>query len=148
MDFIAKMDQLFKIGEHAIYFIIGILLILSALFLVYDAVVMFFHYPDFVDHIKWAVELLAKTLLMLMIIEILYTVRVSMKSHALRAEPFLIVALIAAIRRILVISVETAYFPAKFNHHMIEVSILGGLILIFTVSILFMNRFTTTQFEQ
>jgi hypothetical protein len=36
-----------------------------------------------------------------MIVEILHTVRISLRSHILVAEPFLIVGLIAAVRRIL-----------------------------------------------
>ena len=75
-----------------------------------------------------------------MIIEILYTVRLSIKSHSLCAEPFIIVGLIAAIRRILVITVESAHLPEKFNHHMIESAILGGLILIFVISIVLLRK--------
>jgi hypothetical protein len=77
---------------------------------------------------------------MLMVLEILYTVRISFTEHVLCAEPFLIVALIAAIRRILVISVETAYFPELFQHHMVEIAILGVLIFIFVISIIFMYQ--------
>ena len=75
-----------------------------------------------------------------MVIEIFYTVKVSFKEHSLCAEPFLIVALIAAIRRILVISVESAYMPEKFNNHMIEISILGVLIFIFVISLILLRK--------
>jgi hypothetical protein len=52
---------------------------------------------------------------MLMVLEIFYTVHVSFKEHILRPEPLLIVGLIATIRRILVISVESAYMPEEFT---------------------------------
>ncbi len=135
-----NIDRIFKTGETLIYIVIGIMLMISALFLIYEEVISFLQYPEVDDHIKWIVEIIAKTLLLLMVIEILYTVRVSLKEHSLCSEPFLIVAMIAAIRRILVISVETAYLPDKFTPHMIEISILGGLILIFVVSIILIRR--------
>jgi Phosphate-starvation-inducible E family len=43
-----------------------------------------------------------------MLVEILHTIRISVRSHVLVPEPFLIVGLIATIRRILVITLETA----------------------------------------
>ncbi len=45
-------------------------------------------------------------LVVLMLVEILHTVRISIHSHLPLAEPFLIVGLIASIRRILVITLE------------------------------------------
>ena len=44
----------------------------------------------------------------LMLVEILHTVRISIRSHFLVTEPFLVLGLIAAIRRILVITLEAA----------------------------------------
>ena len=126
-----KLDNFFKACEDVIYLIIGALLIITSLFLIYDTIKDFFHYSSGAEFI---IGILDNILLILMIIEIFYTIRVSFKEHSLCAEPFLIVALIAAVRRILVISVETAYMPDKFNHHMIEISILGGLIFIFVLS--------------
>src|ERR1700756_2449365 len=50
------------------------------------------------------VELLDQMLAVLLVIELLYTVQVSFRAHGLVAEPFLVVALIAVIRRVLVIT--------------------------------------------
>ena len=52
------------------------------------------------------VTVLDQLLLVLMIIEVLYTVQVSFREHVLVPEPFVLVALIAAVRRILVITAE------------------------------------------
>jgi uncharacterized membrane protein (DUF373 family) len=51
-------------------------------------------------------EVVDRLLLVLMIIELLHTVRSSIQSHQLGWEPFLIVAMIADVRRILVITLE------------------------------------------
>ena len=56
---------------------------------------------------------------------------------------FLLIGLIAAVRRILVISVESAYIPEKFNNHMIEIGILGVLVFIFIIGTLFLQKQTS-----
>jgi hypothetical protein len=48
-----------------------------------------------------------------MLVEILHTVRISIRSHVLVTEPFLVIGLIASIRRMLVISLELAPSPNK-----------------------------------
>ena len=50
-----------------------------------------------------------------MLVEILHTVRISIRSHVLVTEPFLVVGLIASIRRILVITLEAASFTSQRN---------------------------------
>ncbi len=133
-------DRVFEIGEDAIYIIIGMLLFVASVFLVVHVVEAFFYLPEERNFVRWIVEILDKILLMLMIIEVVYTVRISYKEHSLRPRPFLIVALIAAIRRIMVLSVETAYIPEKFEHYMIEMGLLGVLVFIFVVSIIMLDR--------
>jgi hypothetical protein len=74
---------------------------------------------------------------------------VSFRSGTLVCEPFLIVGLIASIRRVLVITLETsqAHAPGKWNSDaqslldstMLELSVLGGLILVMVVSIVMLR---------
>src|SRR5205807_8761710 len=61
----------------------------------------------------WAIAtqtlpVLNELLVVLMLVEILHTVRISIRSHVLVTEPFLVVGLIASIRRMLEISLEMA----------------------------------------
>ena len=53
-------------------------------------------------------EVIDRLLFVLMLVEILHTVHASIRTGTLVAEPFLIVGLIACIRRILVITLETS----------------------------------------
>src|SRR5204862_83501 len=72
-------------------------------------------------------------LLVLMIVEILYTVQISFREHALVPEPFLVVGLIAGIRRVLVITAELSNVaqgdPDTFRHAMLELGLLTLMIL-------------------
>jgi uncharacterized membrane protein (DUF373 family) len=140
MTFRERIDGFFRYGEDVIYVAIGLLLLVTAALLLIYSVSGIIHHISDADHVRAALHVLDRMLLTLMIIEILYTVRVSIKSHSLCAEPFLIVGMIAAIRRILVISVEGAYVPEKFNHHMIETGILGFLIFLFVISIILLRK--------
>jgi uncharacterized membrane protein (DUF373 family) len=85
-----------------------------------------------------------------MVLEILHTVRSSLQSHELAAEPFLVVAMIAAIRRILVVTLETsdkspesqavAITALSFDHAMIELGILAATILVLSIAIYLLRR--------
>ena len=77
------------------------------------------------------VGLLDQLLLVLLIVELLYTVHVSFREHVLTAPPFLLVALIAAVRRILVLTAEakTVGRPEAFRETILELALLTGMAL-------------------
>jgi uncharacterized membrane protein (DUF373 family) len=97
-------------------------------------------------------RVLNQLLIVLMLVEILHTVRISIRSHVLVTEPFLVVGLIASIRRILVITLEAATLTkegawttegahAIFHSSMIELGLLGLLVLVLVVSIALLRRY-------
>lgn len=91
-----------------------------------------------------------RILVVLMLVEILHTVRISIRSHVLVTEPFLIVGLIATIRRILVITLETADLTrqptwanggeAIFHASVIELGLLSVLVLVLVAAIYLLRR--------
>ena len=95
------------------------------------------HWPG-TDNISLIVD---KLLFTLMLVEILHTVRQSIARDQIAVEPFLIVGLIACVRRILIVTVEIANQPGgdksavHFGQSMTELGVLGGLVLVLIVSI-------------
>ena len=86
------------------------------------------------------IALLDRALLILMIVELLYTVQVSFRAHALLPEPFVVVGLIAAIRRILVVTAEFSRLvekpdPQQFRNIMIEEALLTFMELALVISL-------------
>jgi uncharacterized membrane protein (DUF373 family) len=89
-------------------------------------------------------------LFVLMVVEVLHTVRVSFRAGTLICEPFLIVGLIASIRRVLVITLEssqanqpgrwTPESQALLHSTMLELGVLAGLILVMVTSIVLLRR--------
>ena len=102
-------------------------------------------------------QVLDQLLIVLMVVEILHTVRISIRSHVLVTEPFLIVGLIASIRRILVITLEAATLTKStswssdgvsiFRATMVELGLLGVLILILVYSITLLRRYAPVPKE-
>ncbi len=90
------------------------------------------------------VDVLDQILLVLMIIEILSTVQVSFREHVLTPEPFLVVGLIAAIRRILIITAEfsspSEILEAAFRNAMFELGLLTVLIFSLVFSLYFLKK--------
>lgn len=91
-----------------------------------------------------AVAVLDQILLILLVIELLYTVQVSFREHALLAEPFLVVALIAVIRRVLILTAEVPKLPeageAPFRHAMLELGLLTAMIVVLVGSLIALQR--------
>lgn len=100
---------------------------------------------------EYGVLVLDQLLLVLMLIELLHTVRISVRSEALIMEPFLIVGLIASIRRVLVITMQAAKMTEKgaasgsFRDTMTELGLLGVLILVFVFAIYLLRRSTPRE---
>ena len=80
----------------------------------------------------------------IMLVEILHTIRITIREHTLVMEPFLIVGLIASVRRILILTPEAAEFlksdPSAFRNSMIELVLLTLLILVLVVCIAILRR--------
>ena len=127
------------------YLVLGCLLALGALLGIGSAGSALWNAAQARGATEVLVIAIDRLLFVLMVVEILHTVRDSFRSGTLLCEPFLIVGLIASIRRVLVITLESsqAHLPGKwsadsgamFNATMLELVVLGGLILVMVVSI-------------
>jgi hypothetical protein len=65
-------------------------------------------------------------------VELLYAVRSCLRSHEIVAEPFLIVGILAGIKEIVVLSVETATLlpkGAEFSRAVVEIGVLGAVVV-------------------
>jgi uncharacterized membrane protein (DUF373 family) len=125
--------------EDLVYVGLGLVLAYSAAALLVTAVVGLWHNATEGAPVPAIINLLDRSLLVLMIVELLYTVKVSFREHALLPEPFLVVGLIAATRRILVVTAEFGQMMDKpgfdFHKGMIEVALLTLMVLVLVASL-------------
>jgi uncharacterized membrane protein (DUF373 family) len=131
--------------EDIVYVGLGLLLTIAALTLLVIAL------KSMVDAL-WnralggqIVSLLDQILLILLVIELLYTVQVSFRERGLIAEPFLVVALIAVIRRILVLTAEVPKLQeageVAFRHAMLELGVLTIMVLVLVGSLIMLQKY-------
>jgi uncharacterized membrane protein (DUF373 family) len=143
-------DRLFLNVEVVAYIVLGALLAVAAALGMFDAGRQLLTAAKSAGDGEALVGTIDRLLFVLMLVEILHTVRVSFRSGTLVCEPFLVVGLIASIRRVLVITLESsqATQPGKWTPEaqlivqstMLELSVLGGLILIMVLSIYLIRR--------
>ena len=134
----------FTLVEDVVYLGLGVLLGGSALALLISSG------SNFVQNLlarsltSNIVPLLDRLLLILLVVELLYTVQVSFREHGLIPEPFLLVGLIAGIRRILVLTAEFAQIKEQtdvvFQHLIVELAVLTFLIVALVVSLVLLRK--------
>jgi len=137
--------------EVGIYCVLAALLLLTALATMVSAGRLLWEAASHATIAAQTLRVLDELLVALMLVEILHTVRISIRSHVLVTEPFLVIGLIASIRRMLVISLELATLTKQgawstegaslFRASMIELGLLGLLVLALVFSITMLRRY-------
>jgi phosphate starvation-inducible membrane PsiE len=136
----SKASTCLGYSESAVLTLIGIALVLVAVLLLFSGMHDLWEAarggPGIIE--ARAIEVLNTILLVMMTMEIVYTVAISLKSLTLNAEPFLIIGSIAAIRRMLVItatSTEIERTPDLFRNTLIELGLLSATVIAMAVAI-------------
>jgi uncharacterized membrane protein (DUF373 family) len=121
-------------SESVVLVLIGVALVLVA------ALLLFSGMHDLIEAVQrgpkeieqQSIEILNTVLLVMMTMEIVYTVAISLESHTLNAEPFLIIGMIAGIRRMLVItatSTEQEAHAEQFHNTLVELGLLAAMVV-------------------
>ena len=154
---VPALSSLFGRVEQYAYVSVGVLLILAAVVAVAGAVALVWHGMLDWTNTTAVFEVVDRLLFILMLVEIMHTVSASIRTGGLTVQPFLVVGLIASIRRVLVITLETSEamrghawsetVSAQFHASMIELGVLGGLILVMVFSIFLLHKIPTEAKE-
>jgi heme/copper-type cytochrome/quinol oxidase subunit 2 len=132
--------KLLDLSESILLALIGVALVLVGVLLLYSSL------HDLSEAVHQgpaqiedkSVEILNIVLLVMMIMEIVYTVAISLRSHTLNAEPFLIIGVIAGIRRMLVItatSTQAEAQPEQFHNMLVELGLLAATVVALAAAI-------------
>ena len=140
----ALAARAFTAVEDVVYLGLGILLGGSAIALLVSSGINFVQNLLARSLTTNIVPLLDRLLLILLVVELLYTVQVSFREHGLIPEPFLLVGLIAAIRRVLVLTAEFAQIKEQtaevFQHLIVELAVLTFLIVALVISLVLLRK--------
>ncbi|WP_327686221.1 phosphate-starvation-inducible PsiE family protein [Streptomyces sp. NBC_00467] len=136
------MQRLLQTVEDAIHLIVAVLLVLLAGLLTIGVV------DDVVDAIQGpyheetiVLSALDNSLVLFIVAELLHTVRLTIRNRTLDAEPFLVVGLIAGIRKVLIVTAE-ADKSFRWSVQGIELLVLMGLILVMATAVYVWRRST------
>ena len=134
----------FTVVEDIVYIGLGLLLAGSSIALLVTGMITFGQNLMARTLTGNIVPLLDRILLILLVVELLYTVQVSFREHGLIPEPFLLVGLIAAIRRVLVLTAEFAHVANEpetvFKHFITELVVLTVLIVALVFSLILLQK--------
>jgi cell division protein FtsL len=136
----SRAANLFSNLESVVLTLIGVALVLVAVLLLYSSMYELNgavrQGPLEIEN--RAIEILNTVLLVMMTMEIVYTVAITLKSHTLEAEPFLIIGVIAGIRRMLVITATSTQLEAQsgqFHNMLVELGLLAVTVVALAVAI-------------
>ena len=124
--------------EHAqdiVTVAVGVVLIVLAATLAVSGVVGFITDVQHESVANAAIVLLDRVLLVLILVEIVHTVVLSLRAHRLAAQPFIVVGLVAVIRRILFLLSNEHTIPSA------ELALLLGMVLAFVIAYLLVSHF-------
>jgi len=129
--------------EDFIYVGLGLLLAGVAGVLLVTEIIFFGQYILAGKLSENIVMLLDRILLIIIFVEVLYTVQISFHQHVLQPAPFLVVGLIAVTRRILVLTAELPKLIKEdgglFRNSMIELALLTLLVVALVICLHFIR---------
>ena len=136
-------DRILRIAENIVYSFAGVLLAGGAVVVL--GAVAWHLVSDVTKGVeKSVVSALDGLLLVFILLELLAGVRATMKEKKLIAEPFLIVGIIASIKEIVLLSLESKEIldtdNTAFDNAMTEIGVLAGVILLLSVASYLVRR--------
>lgn len=140
--------QAFDYVEDGIYVVVAVLLVVAGVFVLGSALTTLVSNLS-AGPTKVVSGILDSGLLLFIIAELLHTVRATLQERTLVVEPFLIVGLIAGVRRLLLLTAQlvdstTTGKPGttfSWGQQGIEMTVLIGLILGVTVALVLYHRY-------
>jgi len=138
------------LAERLVLSLIAFVLVILAVLLLINNVVLLFHAVVDGKLGDASVEILDGVLLVMMTMEIVYTVTLSLETRKLVAEPFLVIGIIAAIRRTLVITAESTRLesnPEAFRSTLLELGLLAFIVGVMAVAIYIFRRAPQSKVE-
>ena len=134
--------------ERIAYVAIALALSIPIVMLVFSAAISMLEVSE-VGVLETALTVLDRVLLAFIFVELIDTVRVTVRERGIFiAEPFLLVGLIAVVRRILLLTAEIEQASAEeFQNMLIELGVMTGLVIVLTIALYFTRRMRLSEKE-
>ena len=136
--------------ERIAYLAIALALSVPIVMLVVSAAMSMLEVSE-VGVLETVLAVLDRLLLAFIFVELIDTIRVTVAERGIFiAEPFLLVGLIAVVRRILLLTagLEQAESTEVFRNMLIELGVMTGLVIVLTVALYFTRRMRLSEKER
>ena len=132
------------LSEKVVYYASAVFLLVTVVMLFVSAGASVLRVLE-LGPLESALEVLDKVLLIFIFAELLRTIITVVEEREVRVEPFLIVGLIAVVRRILAVtvSIEQSLGTPEFNSLLVELGVLTALVLALTGALYLTGRTKT-----
>jgi uncharacterized membrane protein (DUF373 family) len=126
-----------RYGEFFLNATVAVALGVGGVILLGAVVYQFLHGLGHGSYVARVLALLSGLLLVFIFTELIGTLRVVIATRQVKAEPFLIVGIVAAIRRVLVIGAEAENLLGKpqFRDVMLEIGVLTATVLVLGITV-------------
>ena len=134
--------------ERVAYLTIALALSVPIVMLVVSAVISMLEVSE-VGVLETSLTVLDRVLLAFIFVELIDTVRVTVRERGIFiAEPFLLVGLIAVVRRILLVTAELERASGEeFRDMLIELGVMTGLVIVLTIALYFTRSMRLSEKE-
>ena len=139
-----KTSTWFGFVEDGLYVVVALALSIAGLILFGYSIYTFVNDAAETSMSTSILELLDNLLLVFIVTELIHTIRAIIDEKVLLAEPFLVVGIVAAIRRLIVVSAEAKNLVGTpdFSDAMLEIGLLTATGLLLTLAV-FLLRHTS-----
>lgn len=141
-----KMREILSTLEEYLYYLVALGLIIGFVIVMIDGLTILINLYQTSTFAEGAIKFLDKILVSLIFLEIFYTVIVALtEESAIKCvEPFILIAITALVRRLLILSFEIShpaeFLPERMKFILYEMALSGVLILLLMLSIIVLRR--------
>ncbi len=137
----ARPTDVLGLAERIVYYGAALFLLVTVALVFFSAGTSLFSIAE-LGPLDAALEVLDKVLLIFIFAELLGTVGTVLREREIVAEPFLLIGLIAVVRRILAvtISIEQSLGTPQFESLLLELAVLTALVISLSVALFFTRR--------
>ncbi|MFN3504961.1 MAG: phosphate-starvation-inducible PsiE family protein [Caldimicrobium sp.] len=141
-----KMREILSTLEEYLYYLVALSLIIGFVIVMIDGLTILINLYQTLTLTEGAIKFLDKILVSLIFLEVFYTVIVALtEESAIKCvEPFILIAITALVRRLLILSFEIShpaeFLPERMKFILYEMALSGVLILLLMLSIIVLRR--------
>ena len=137
----SRLAGILSVSERVVYYVAAVALLITVGMLFVSAGESVLRVTE-VGPLGTALEVLDRVLLIFIFAELLGTISTIVREREVKAEPFLLIGLIAVVRRILgvTVSIEQSLGTPEFTSLLLELGVLTGLVLALTGALYFTRR--------